>query len=721
MADNLNKIRELQDVLKANSAEFGKQKTLIGETLSSYTKLNSVAAQLKNNEAELSDLTDKQVEALKNKAAIALDDLNTQAENVRLKAKQLGGVKKLNKEERALLTAKKRGFKFEQDILDTAKRQVAERKKLNKQLGVAGGVMKGIAKIPILGDIFDAKEATKAMSDELGTGGSRLGALSKGFGNVGKQVTEGLLNPANLALMVVVGIGKAFQEVDKATGELAKSLNLSYNEAIGVRQELSSIAFQSGDSALNTKRLQETLSFVNKELGTSGRMSESNLTTFTKLREQAGMTNEEIMSMQKFSMVMGGDLEDNVVNFQAQAKALSVSKGTAINVKQLMSDMTKVSNRTKMSIEGGAEGLAKSAVNAKLMGGNLDQVASIADSLLNFEQSIEKELSAELLLGKDINLEKARTAALNNDMATVAAEITKQAGSAAEFGDMNRIQQEAIAAAMGMSADQMADMLFEQEALKSIGTDLNDEQQKAFDLAKEKYGVEEASRMLASDAQGEGIDGLIDQQTAQQEFTDSVEKMKELFVDIAQNVLPAIKTVLTPIMFVVGSIATGIQMFVDALKKGKGPAVALGVVLAGMAIPLITSAVAGIFKAFSSIPFGLGIPLAIAGVVGMFNQVDKAKTKVKDGVIKPDGGIALSTQKGGIQLDKGDSVVAGTNLFGEKGGGSGGGSTSGGGANMSQTNALLQQLINVISAGGDVVLDGQKVGNALNLVAYKTQ
>jgi len=425
--------------------------------------------------------------------------------------------------------------------------------------------------------------------------------------------------------------------------------------------------------------------------------------------------------MQKFSAVMGGDLDDNVVNFQAQAKALSVSKGASINVKQLMSDMTKVSNRTKMSIEGGAEGLAKAAVNAKLMGGNLDQVASIADSLLNFEQSIEKELSAELLLGKDINLEKARTAALNNDMATVAAEITKQAGTAAEFGEMNRIQQEAIAAAMGMSADQMADMLFEQEALKSIGADLNDEQQKAFDIAKEKYGVEEASRMLASKAQGEGIDGLLDQQSAQQEFTDSVEKMKELFVDIAQNVLPAIKTVLTPIMFVVGSIATGIQMFVDALKKGKGPAVALGVVLAGMAIPLITSAVAGIFKAFSSIPFGLGIPLAVAGVVGMFNQVDKAKTKVKDGIIKPDGGIALSTQKGDIQLDKGDSVVAGTNLFGEKGGGSGGGSTSGGGANMSQTNALLQQLINVISAGGDVVLDGQKVGNALNLVAYKTQ
>ena len=40
---------------------------------------------------------------------------------------------------------------------------------------------------------------------------------------------------------------------------------------------------------------------------------------------------------------------------------------------------------------------------------------------------------------------------------------------------------------------------------------------------------------------------------------------------------------------------------------------------------------------------------------------------------------------------------------------------------MTQTNTLLQQLINVISAGGTVTLDGQKVGEALNLVSYKTQ
>ena len=74
----------------------------------------------------------------------------------------------------------------------------------------------------------------------------------------------------------------------------------------------------------------------------------------------------------------------------------------------------------------------------------LSKVDDIAGSLLNFESSIKDELAAELLIGKNINLEKARQAALNNDLETVATEIAKQAGSAAEFGEMNRIQQDAF-------------------------------------------------------------------------------------------------------------------------------------------------------------------------------------------------------------------------------------------------------------------------------------
>ena len=692
----MSKLRENADALKSQNEEYGKQINFQKELQSLQSQIIKGAQALIDQEEGITSLTDRQLKTQKQKLDFAINELEAKAKNLKITEKSTDA-------EKSLAEAAKNKFGFEKETQEGLKKELAFRKSIEKKMGVAGGILKGIAKIPILGNVLDANEALDAMK-------SSGGNVKEGFKNIGGQIKDSLLNPTNLALGALTLMASVLKGADKATGDLAKSMNLSYNEASGVRDELMAISNSSFDNAINTERLQETLSFVNKELGTSGKMSESNLKTFTKLRRQAGMTNEEIMSMQKFSMVMGGDLESNVVNFQAQAKALSMSKGSAVNVKQLMADMSKVSNRTKMSIEGGAEGLAKAAVNAKLMGGNLDQVASIADSLLNFEQSIEKELSAELLLGKDINLEKARTAALNNDMATVAAEITKQAGTAAQFGDMNRIQQEAIAAAMGMSADQMADMLFEQEALKSIGTDLNDEQQKAFDLAKEKYGVEEASRMLASDAAGEGIDGLVNQQAMAEEFADTVAQLKEVFVDIAQTVLPAISMAFKPITFVVGAIASGIGMFIDGLKEGKPLALGILAVLAPMAVALVSAAVGGISAAFSLLgPFG--IPLAVAAIAGLFSQVKKAK-QVGDLGINPNGGpIVMSPKEGGVfQGTKNDALEMSPTA-----------GRGGGGANMAQTNALLQQLINIISAGGNVTLDGQKVGEALNLVSYKVQ
>ena len=699
-ASEVASIRKGEQSIDEKSIESAKAKINEQERILK-SNLSNIQSQLTSN-----DLSDKQK-----------DKLRAQANEIDFVIKNLDEYKK--------------GL---QGVLDT-------NKKTNKELGFAaqavGGIDKAMQKLglPPLG-IASALEETKKLGQEAARSGKKFNALGTFIGKIGKNLAKSLtpINVLTAAMTVLVSVGK---KVDKQTGDFAKSMNLSYNEALGVRKELTEIGrtsasittfgFFGQDPALNTRALAETLGSINKSLGTTGKLSEGDLKTFTKLREQAGMSNEEIMGMQKFSMVMGGSLEKNTVNFQAQAKALSMSKGTAVNVKSLMADMGKVSSRTKLSIEGGAEGLATAAVNAKLMGGNLDQVASIADSLLNFESSISNELEAELLLGTDINLEKARTAALNNDMATVAAEITKQAGTAAEFGAMNRIQQEGLAKAMGMSADQMGDMLFEQEALKSIGQSLNEEEQKAFDTAKKKYGVEEASRMLKSKAQGEGLEGLLDQQSAQEEFNMAIEKAKEVFVTIAQDILPAIKLAMTPILFIIQAISEGIQVFIKGLKDGNPLAVALAGIMAGMAIPLLISAVGAIMSTFAMIPLGIGIPLGIAAVAGMYSMATKAKS-VKDGVIDPKGGIMMSGEKGSIQLDKDDSVVAGTNLFGGKKGGSS--QPTQGGGDMSTVinaiNALASRPINV-SIDGDKIITAttdqkpNETGGAIRKNSYQVQ
>ena len=174
----------------------------------------------------------------------------------------------------------------------------------------------------------------------------------------------------------------------------------------------------------------------------------------------------------------------------------------------------------------------------------LSKVDAIAGSLLDFESSIENELQAELLLGKDINLEKARQAALNNDLATVAKEIADQIGTSAEFAEMNRIQQDAIAKSVGMSREDLASTLLMQDKLSGLTAEDAAAAQKKFDTLKGQVGEAEAMRVLEE----KGVEGLANQVGAQDKFNASVEKLKEIFVMVADA--------LRPLLDIVGSIFT---------------------------------------------------------------------------------------------------------------------------------------------------------------------
>ena len=719
----------LRDTLKAIGEELGINVNKITEAKKEYRSLLDVAQQLQNNEEGISKLSDKQIKTLRSKAEASLRDLKSTSKKlaeergIDLTIKnQLKNKKNLSPTERTLLEMAQERFSVEEQILKQLQEEDILRDKINRKTGVMGGLLKGLSKIPIIGDIFNADEALDAAQDKIRETGSSVKGLGAAFGNIGKQITGGVLNPANMVLSTMLFIGKAILDIDSGAGILAKSLNISYTQSLKLNEELRDIAVSSGDTALNAKRLGESLMFVNNTLGTSGKLAEDDLKTFTQLREKAGMTNEEIISMQKYSMVMGGSLKENVESFQASAKAMSIQKGVALNTKKLMADMANVSSRTKLSIEGGAAGLAKAAVAAKLMGGDLSKVAEISDKLLNFEQSIESELSAELLLGKDINLEKARQAALNNDMATVAAEITKQAGSAAEFSKMNRIQQEAMASAVGMSADSLADMLVEQEALKSIGRSLNEEEQKAYQAAVDKYGVDEAAKMLK---EGE-LDNLVQQQSTAEKFAQTIEHLKEIFVSIVDgplglmlnglNTLLSNAYVLYPLMAAIGTIIT-VKMVKGIIDFGKGIAQAIPKLMIMVGEAIAYAAAWTIANPVSAL-VGLGIAAGVGALV---------YSQMKDGMIDPKGGMIVSGEKGSIQLDKEDSIIAGTNLIGNKNKSTNKPTENKSTGNtqvnvdMTQTNALLQQLIGVIQSGGDVVLDGQKVGQALNLISYKTQ
>jgi hypothetical protein len=634
-----------------------------------FKGLESLASKLQSHQSDINRLSTKELETLQKKSKERLMDLElakklADEETRRLYSLRNRSEADLKAYRETLAKSTEIGAQIQENVSavkqfnEQLNEAVIESKKIDDNLGLAGKLIKDVGKLPIIGSFIDSakvlEDATAAAGEE---GATKASTMKAAFKSAGSSLKENLMDPTALTLGLVKMLWDVLVQGDKATGDLAKSMNMTYDAASKTRFDLNRIANSTYDASVNTMRLQESMVAIGNALGTNAQLNEKDLVTMTKLRDKAGLTNEELISMEKLTLATGGNLEDNTKEFLGGAKALAIEKGLAINVKQLMQETSKASNATKLSISGGAKGLAEAAVQAKALGINLDKADDIASSLLNFEDSISAELEAELLTGKEINLEAARLAALNGDIGKMAEEINDQIGGSAEFSKMNRIQQEAYAKAVGMSREELASALIEQEALASIGRDLNEEEKAAYEAAKKTYGEKEAAKMLA---EGE-LDNMMHQQSIQDRINDSMEKMKEILVTIAQPILQIVsplvdllQNILLPITFTLGYIQELFGKIGSAISKAVGPLGMFGKVLKGVVGLAIVLAAYKTYAAIAAGSMFTGIGALAAPIIGGLAAAAilaagfGALNQIKDGTVDPNGGLVISKPEGGV-------------------------------------------------------------------------
>jgi hypothetical protein len=389
--------------------------------------------------------------------------------------------------------------------------------------------------------------------------------LQTGISSMGNSLLTNLKDPLSITLFLVDQIVDAFKTADSATGNLAKSFNLTYKEASNVRDELNTMANLSMDNAVTTQGLQESMVAVGSALGSNARLNEADLVTMTKLTKQAGYTHEELMGIQKISLINGKTLEDNTAEILGSAEAYASKNKLVVNEKEVLKEVNKASASLKLSLGGSTKALAEAVVKSKQFGINLDQASQISNALLQFEDSISSELEAELLLGKSLNFEKARALALEGKTADAAAEVLKEVKSSEEFGKLNVIQQEALAKAVGMTKDELAGSLIEREALNNLSEFEGKTAKERYDDAVKQYGVEGARKKLGKDA----LADQFEQQSLQERFNDTIEKLKEIFVSLVTPLMPVLDlfaAILKPVGYIAGLLG---QMVKYTMQLGK--------------------------------------------------------------------------------------------------------------------------------------------------------
>ena len=607
--------REYEDLFKSIQGELGKKVSQVRDATKSYDQLVSSTSQLKLNEEEITRLTDRQLQAQENKARAALADLRYAAESLsfqkqqlindkngnllqgaaleaRIKSKLLSG--EITKEEAALLRAKANNFKLEEEMVAKAGEDVAKRKELNKALGVAGGLLKGMNEIA--GPFAQAFQLDKVQEDmekfaedsiKAGKSVSRLQTLGVGlksaFGGLGNFLTD--------PTVILTNLIKGFVKVDKAATQFARQTGQDMNT-------LSTSIDSANMHYITMAEYITTASDLTKELGQNANaiFQPEDILEASEMVHAMGMSVEQSNQLAKLSKINGGNIKEQNKALVEGVNSYNKQNKTAYAAGEILRDVAAVSDGIAISYAGYPEKLGEAVTAAKDLGMSLGDVDKIADSLLNFEQSIAKEMEAELLTGKDLNLEKARQAALNNDLETVAKELTAQGVTSAEFASMNRIQQQKMAEAMGMSKDQMAKMLLQQKLSSGISEDSLS--------AAEKQTLES-----------------LKQEEAQEKFTKSIEKLQQalapivgFFADILSNSYVIYSVLGVALISKIPAIAKGFGSFKDNLKEG-------------------FSAIKGIAGGIKDLATGKG-PDALKGAFGMGDKAGDAAGKAGEGVGK---------------------------------------------------------------------------------------
>jgi hypothetical protein len=319
-----------------------------------------------------------------------------------------------------------------------------------------------------------------------------------------------------------------------------------------------------------------------------------------------------------------------------------------------------------------------------------------------------------------------------------------QAGGYDELMEMAPYQQKAVADAMGMTVDEMISAAQQQKNLNDMAKDLGitlDENGKMSeeDMKKAMNSTSEEAKKLALQQQQNSasekmaalsdkisiiwggiasiilpiVDAIASMATLISDgIGGSLEFVKQLWTDIA----PYVEGIATTIaIMLVPSLATAAaSMTMMAFEALPGILTAVGTWVVqqwGVASAAAVAAISAITSA-SALTLGLGA-LAIAGGIAvaaaaMHSEEDKAE-KMDDGMIDPDGGLIVKGKKGSFQLNKDDSVIAGTSLGEASRDTSGGSSYAAPASGNAEVVALLKELIAKVDQPVNINIGGRVV------------
>ena len=463
-------MKTIEALVKGTALNFGKIADLAG-------KLDAASKKEKKFREDIRDITK---EVLENAENIGTEEFKSLDVAQRLAKARRMGDKDLVKQ----LTHLK-------DINQLQKQQ-------NKQITAAAALMKkpfealdsAIREIPVIGELLADVANFGGLGDNIAQG------MVEGF-------TSGLVE-TNFSKMMATTFNSAGRLIDRQTGRFVKQgffimwitrmregfssltnsfkgLTLSGKSFTGVivlgaavlaKMAVSMISFanSTGLAYKDMFRMGGALlvnadavrSFA-EELGTV-----NNLTTMQALalkiqEKRYGLTAE---SAAKLFAVQRGITGSSMDQFLALTKSTAqLARMAGVAPKAVFEDMAQNAEFIAKFSDATGENMQRTAIEAQKLGINLGTVDKIAESLLDFETSIGNEMEAAMLLGRNINMDKARELFYTGKTDLALQEVVKQLGVVGNLSELDLVQRKAISTLLGTDVAELSKIIGAQEGV----------------------------------------------------------------------------------------------------------------------------------------------------------------------------------------------------------------------------------------------------------------
>jgi hypothetical protein len=281
-------------------------------------------------------------------------------------------------------------------------------------------------------------------ADYIGDGLKNATVLNEVFDNIGQTIGEAITNPITIATAALLSFNS--QQVAIADQFGAMGVTEFRDELVETNKEFTKLGYTSEQS-------QTAISDLSNDFGIAFSEADNLASITAETAKATGQTLEnstKLIGVLTTSKGLSGEQANELIrSTQALAKANNVAPD------KILEDIANNTEAFAKFSKDGGENILRAAIQARKLGLSLDKVASVSEGLLNFQDSLNNEVEASVLIGRQLNFQKARELALANDIEGATAAVVQQLGSAAEFNKLNAIQRQALADSVGLEVSEL--------------------------------------------------------------------------------------------------------------------------------------------------------------------------------------------------------------------------------------------------------------------------